>query len=46
MTDVICIVIGVIFGLILFIMAVVMFDRSNLERTSYPADSTGNICQL
>lgn len=46
MTDVCCLILGLIFGLVLFIMAICMFNRANLAKTGYPADSNGNVCQL
>lgn len=44
MTDVICLIVGILFGLILFITSVVMFNQTNLTKTYYPADSQGNVC--
>jgi hypothetical protein len=46
LTDVICIILGVLFGLILFIVAIVLFNSSHLSRTDYPADAAGNVCLL
>ena len=45
MTDICCLIAGVLFGLVLFIMAICMFNSANLQRTEYPADSNGRICQ-
>lgn len=44
LTDVICIILGVLFGLVLFIVAIVLFNSSHLSRTDYPADAAGNVC--
>lgn len=46
MTDVICIILGVLFGLVLFIIAVCVYSRPNLKRASYPVDSKGVVCQI
>jgi hypothetical protein len=45
-TDVICIIIGVIFGLALFIAAIIMYNKANLHLADYPADSKGNVCAI
>ena len=46
MTDVCCLIIGVIFGLVLFLIAISVFNRNNLAKTGYPTDSNGNVCEL
>ena len=45
-TDVCCLIIGVIFGLTLFIIACIDFNSTTLMRINYPADSKGNVCML
>lgn len=35
---------GVVFGLILFILACVLINRGNLVRAGFPADSKGHVC--
>jgi len=44
MTDVVCMIIGILFGLILFIMAIVMINQTNLKKAYYPTDTQGNVC--
>lgn len=46
MTDVCCLIVGVLFGLVLFIFACVLYSSHNLKRTNYPADSNGKVCML
>jgi len=43
---VICIIIGVLFGLALFITALIMYNGANLHLANYPADSKGNVCAI
>lgn len=45
-TDVCCLIIALLFGLALFILACVLINRSNLNRSNFPADTKGNICML
>ena len=45
-TDVCPLIIGILYGLIIFIVAVAVYNGSNLQRGSYPADSAGKVCQL
>lgn len=46
MTDVCSLIIGVLFGLVLFIVACCVFNESNLQRINYPTDTAGNVCML
>jgi hypothetical protein len=46
MTDVVCLIVGILFGLSLFVASVVMFNQSNLTKTYYPTDSQGNVCMI
>ena len=45
-TDVCCCAIGVLFGLIMFILACVLFNSSNLVRANFPIDSDLHSCIL
>ena len=45
-TDICCAIIGVVFGLTMFIIACVMLNKSNLIRANFPTDTKGNICLL
>lgn len=45
-TDVCCAILGLIFGLAMFIVALVVYDHGKLERVNYPADRKGKICQI
>lgn len=46
MTDVCSLIIGVLFGLIIFIVACCVFNQNTLKKINYPADSAGNVCML
>jgi len=46
MTDVCSLIIGVLFGLILFIVCCCVYNNNNLLRINYPANSSGNVCML
>ena len=43
-TDICCCGCGVIFGLILFILALVLINRTNIARSNFPTDNQGHIC--
>lgn len=45
-TDVCCLIIGVLFGLIIFILACCAYNGDNLKRSNYPADSKGRVCMM
>lgn len=45
-TDVCCLILGVLYGLILFIIACVLYSSYNLKKSNYPSDSAGTVCQL
>ena len=45
-TDVFCCCIGVIFGLIMFILACVLMNTGNLKKANFPTDKDGHICML
>lgn len=45
-TDICCCGVGVVFGVILFILACVLFSKNNLLRSNYPTDKDGHVCQL
>jgi hypothetical protein len=36
----------VLFGLVIFIVAVAVYSSANLQRASYPTDSLGKVCML
>lgn len=42
----VCIIIGVLFGLALFITALVMYNSANLHLANYPSDSKGTVCAI
>ena len=35
---------GIIFGVIMFIIALIAYNQSKLESINYPADRKGNVC--
>ena len=41
-----CLILGLIFGLVLFIVACCLFNSGTLLRINYPADSNGGVCML
>jgi hypothetical protein len=43
-TDICCCGIGVIFGLTLFILALVLLNKNNLVNSNFPTDNQGNLC--
>jgi hypothetical protein len=45
-TDVCCLVVGILFGLVLFITACAVYNGANLKKGSYPTDSSGKVCML
>jgi len=38
--------IGVLFGLLLLILAIVLYNEDHLNRTQYPVDYKGTVCVL
>jgi len=46
MTDVLCLVIGILFALSLLFTAIVLHNGDNLARSEFPTDSSGTICAL
>jgi hypothetical protein len=43
-TDVICVIIGLLFSAIMFTLSFTMINQPNIARTAYPSDSTGKVC--
>lgn len=45
-TDVCCLIVGITFWLVLFVLAFIMLNRANLVQINFPSDSHGNVCML
>ncbi len=45
-TDVCCAISGIIFGAVLFIVALIAYDHNKLQKINYAADRNGKICRL
>ena len=45
-TDVLCLIIGFTFSLIMFIIAISTFNYSKYNEMNFPADSAGTLCGI